>query len=303
MHVAPWAEEPVTAELPGILQRLRGEWPCVPFGYAVTDPTAPAEWARLNGPSEPDEEIHGHSSNHPWTWEESDGASLRLSIDYPAGKPGEAAGPNHHAGPERPGRRHRAPHRNQGRLPPAARPASDLPPPDRSRRCPYRTRGLRRGPHLSRHRRAVRAALRDRSRVLLAEGCARPRRRQRSMRAGCRSPTTPKSCCSSTASTAASRSPTRPRAIASGSPGRRSIFRACCSGSPTAAARWRRGTAGISRSAWSRSARPSASVRRSRAPTTRWRRAGTPTARDFAAGEVFTTRYRIEAEAALGRAR
>ena len=87
MHVAPWAEEPIAAELPGILQRLRGEWPCVPFGYAVTDPTAPAEWARLNGPSEPGEEIHGHSSNHPWTWEESDGSSLKLFIDYPAGSP------------------------------------------------------------------------------------------------------------------------------------------------------------------------------------------------------------------------
>lgn len=87
MHVAPWAEEPIAAEQPGILQRLRGEWPCVPFGYAVTDPTAPAEWARLNGPSEPDEEIHGHSSNHPWTWEEGAGRSLTLSIDYPAGSP------------------------------------------------------------------------------------------------------------------------------------------------------------------------------------------------------------------------
>jgi hypothetical protein len=85
MHVAPWAEEPIAAEQPGILQRLRGEWPCVPFGYAVTDQTAPAEWARLNGPSEPGEEIHGHSSNHPWNWEEGDGASLKLSIDYPAG--------------------------------------------------------------------------------------------------------------------------------------------------------------------------------------------------------------------------
>lgn len=85
MHVAPWAEEPIAADQPGILQRLRGEWPCVPFGYTVSDPTAPAEWARLNGPAEPGEEIHGRGSNHPWTWEEANSASLRLSIDYPAG--------------------------------------------------------------------------------------------------------------------------------------------------------------------------------------------------------------------------
>lgn len=87
MHVAPWAEEPIAATLPGILQRLRGDWPCVPFGYAVDDPTAPADWVRLNGPAEPGEEIHGHSSNHPWGWVESDGASLKLSLDYPAASP------------------------------------------------------------------------------------------------------------------------------------------------------------------------------------------------------------------------
>ena len=87
MHVAPWADEPVSASLPGILQKLRGEWPCVPFGYAIEDPTAPPEWARLNGAPESLEEIHGHSSNHAWTWLDDDGASLRLVIDYPPGHP------------------------------------------------------------------------------------------------------------------------------------------------------------------------------------------------------------------------
>lgn len=87
LHIAPWAEEPVAATLPGILQRLRGDWPCVPFGYAVEDPTAPPDWARLNGPAEPGEEIHGHSSNHPWDWDESDDRTLRLVLDYPAGSP------------------------------------------------------------------------------------------------------------------------------------------------------------------------------------------------------------------------
>lgn len=87
MHIAPWAEEPAAAALPGILQRLRGEWPCVPFGYAVDDPSAPPDWARLNGPAEPGEEVHGHSSNHPWTWVESGEFGLELSLDYPAGSP------------------------------------------------------------------------------------------------------------------------------------------------------------------------------------------------------------------------
>jgi hypothetical protein len=87
MQIAPWAGLPGASTLPGVLQRLRGEWPCVPFGYAVEDPTAPPEWAVLNGPAEPGEEIHGHGSNHPWTWEETDGQSLALSLDYPAASP------------------------------------------------------------------------------------------------------------------------------------------------------------------------------------------------------------------------
>lgn len=87
MHVAPWAGEPGTQDLPGILQRLRGEWPCVPFGYSVPGEGFAAEWARSMAPAAANEEVHGHSSNHPWTWESDDGDSLRLSIDYPASSP------------------------------------------------------------------------------------------------------------------------------------------------------------------------------------------------------------------------
>lgn len=87
MHVAPWADEPGTEELPGVLQRLRGEWPCVPFGYSVPGEGFPVDWARSMGPAAPDEEVHGHNSNHPWTWEPDDGSSLRLSIDYPTSSP------------------------------------------------------------------------------------------------------------------------------------------------------------------------------------------------------------------------
>lgn len=87
MHIAPWAGEPGTEALPGILQRLRGEWPCVPFGYSVPGDASPPDWAALMAPGSADEEVHGHSSNHPWRWEESDGTNLRLSIDYPADSP------------------------------------------------------------------------------------------------------------------------------------------------------------------------------------------------------------------------
>ncbi len=87
MQVAPWAEEPGQDVLPGILRRLRGEWPCVPFGYSGVDPAAPAAWKDLMAPAAAGEEVHGYSSNHPWRWEADDGESLTLSIDYPDADP------------------------------------------------------------------------------------------------------------------------------------------------------------------------------------------------------------------------
>ncbi|TIO05616.1 hypothetical protein [Mesorhizobium sp.] len=87
MHVAPWAGEPGSEALPGILRKLRGEWPCVPFGYSVPTEGWPENWSRIMGPPEPDEEIHGHSSNHAWDWRDSDGRSLSLTLDYPTSSP------------------------------------------------------------------------------------------------------------------------------------------------------------------------------------------------------------------------
>ncbi|MET0599625.1 MAG: hypothetical protein ABWZ57_17350 [Mesorhizobium sp.] len=87
LHVAPWADAPEAAGLPGILARLRGEWPCVPFGYSVPAEGWPADWAETMGPPEADEEVHGHASNHEWAFLPDDGASLRLALDYPAASP------------------------------------------------------------------------------------------------------------------------------------------------------------------------------------------------------------------------
>jgi hypothetical protein len=87
LHIAPWGDEPVAAGLPGILRRLRGEWPCVPFGYSVPGGGWPREWADVMGPPTPDEEVHGHSSNHEWDWLESEDASLSLALNYPGTSP------------------------------------------------------------------------------------------------------------------------------------------------------------------------------------------------------------------------
>jgi hypothetical protein len=87
MHIAPWANEPGSDELPGILQGLRGEWPCVPFGYSVPSGGFAPEWAPLMRSPPPGEEAHGHSSNNLWTWSDSSSDSIALSLDYPAASP------------------------------------------------------------------------------------------------------------------------------------------------------------------------------------------------------------------------
>ena len=48
MHVAPWAREPGTEELPGILRRLCGEWPGVLFSYTVPPDGFTSEWAAVS---------------------------------------------------------------------------------------------------------------------------------------------------------------------------------------------------------------------------------------------------------------
>jgi hypothetical protein len=81
-HVAPWAGEPAAAALPGILRRLRGEWPCVPFGAEREVPLGGA-WAGLSGAAPDGQPPHGHGSNADWAL----GDGLSLSVDYPADSP------------------------------------------------------------------------------------------------------------------------------------------------------------------------------------------------------------------------
>jgi hypothetical protein len=78
LHVAPWAGEAGTDVLPGILQRLRGEWPCVPFGHGRPQALA-GDWAGLQ--AEPGTWPHGESSNREWDWAEAEGA-LALTLDH-----------------------------------------------------------------------------------------------------------------------------------------------------------------------------------------------------------------------------
>ena len=79
LQVAPWADEPGSEALPGILRRLRGEWPCVPFGRTDRPAKLPLHWlARDPG----DAWGHGFASHHDWQWlDDDDPLALTLQIE------------------------------------------------------------------------------------------------------------------------------------------------------------------------------------------------------------------------------
>lgn len=84
MHVAPWAGKARTQALPGVLRRLRGEWPCVPFGLTDAPADLPADWQVL---APDDDWPHGYAANHAWTCEHADAQQVLLAITYPETAP------------------------------------------------------------------------------------------------------------------------------------------------------------------------------------------------------------------------
>ena len=85
-QIAPWANEPGGEALPGILKRLRGEWPCVPFGVDGNR-SAKGDWPGATASPTIDTDPHGFSSNHDWRFEAGSDGSIALSIAYPAAHP------------------------------------------------------------------------------------------------------------------------------------------------------------------------------------------------------------------------
>ncbi|MGV8984775.1 MAG: hypothetical protein ACOH2H_00610 [Cypionkella sp.] len=85
-HIAPWFDGDEAEGEPGILQRLRGEWPCVPFG-AAADRTAHQGWPGSVAAEEPDPNPHGFGANNHWQWLPSPDTELALAVDYPADHP------------------------------------------------------------------------------------------------------------------------------------------------------------------------------------------------------------------------
>lgn len=84
LHVAPWAGMTRAQNLPGLMQRLRGEWPCLPFGCTERPLGLPERWASL----QPDDAwAHGYAANHHWHCLSATEHRIRMAIDYPSASP------------------------------------------------------------------------------------------------------------------------------------------------------------------------------------------------------------------------
>lgn len=84
MSVAPWSNDcgPAYEELPQLLKRLRGEWPCVPYGAPKSPDGLPEAWnGSLAGPLGDD--FHGYSANNNWDCVAHESDEISLHIDYP----------------------------------------------------------------------------------------------------------------------------------------------------------------------------------------------------------------------------
>jgi hypothetical protein len=86
LHVAPWGDDPGRKAFPPILQELRGEWPCIPFGTDA--PRAlPEGWSASGETFDGADIPHGHSSNAEWVFTSVSAHSIELTCDYPETHP------------------------------------------------------------------------------------------------------------------------------------------------------------------------------------------------------------------------
>lgn len=82
-HVAPWWNEEGGEHWDGLTKGLRGEWPCVPFGFPLPGDDYPESWAgEIEGDATVDH-VHGFGSNHNWTFDDKDDEQISLFIEYP----------------------------------------------------------------------------------------------------------------------------------------------------------------------------------------------------------------------------
>ena len=82
--VAPWWNEDGLESYDGLTRGLRGEWPCVPFGYPMPRELFTSRWQAVMEDADSYPDVHGYGSNHDWDFaDQSDPGVVSLSIDYP----------------------------------------------------------------------------------------------------------------------------------------------------------------------------------------------------------------------------
>lgn len=86
LQVAPWGNDPARGDLPGVLQELRGDWPCVPFGFDGPRDLSDG-WQPLGESFDGAGLAHGICSNVDWTVAEHTGSRITLECAYPADHP------------------------------------------------------------------------------------------------------------------------------------------------------------------------------------------------------------------------
>lgn len=86
LHVAPWFDDPTRKDQLPILQDLRGEWPCIPFGTDAPR-MLPEGWSATGKTFDGADIPHGHSSNAEWVFTDTSPDRLTLTCDYPTTHP------------------------------------------------------------------------------------------------------------------------------------------------------------------------------------------------------------------------
>ncbi|MBB4054005.1 hypothetical protein GGR20_003677 [Devosia subaequoris] len=82
--VAPWWDEDGLESYDGLTRGLRGEWPCVPFGYPMPRESFTSRWQTVMDDADNHSDVHGYGSNHDWDFaEQGDPSLVSMSIDYP----------------------------------------------------------------------------------------------------------------------------------------------------------------------------------------------------------------------------
>ncbi|RVT82734.1 hypothetical protein DXV76_15980 [Rhodobacteraceae bacterium CCMM004] len=82
-HIPPWHADPQMRDEGGMLGGLRGEWPCVPFGYPFPSDERSADWPAGIEERAAVAHAHGYSSNVAWTFGDPAPDHIALSVETP----------------------------------------------------------------------------------------------------------------------------------------------------------------------------------------------------------------------------